>query len=57
MKEPYMKGVAAPSWPRVMRGRSWGCTWSVDRGECRPGIELRKHPLWGAERQGRVWCM
>jgi len=39
-----MKGVAAPSWPRVMRGQPWGCTWSVDSGKCRPGIELRNHP-------------
>jgi len=44
MKEPYMKGGVAPSWPRVMRGWSRGCAWSVDRGKRRPAIELRNHP-------------
>jgi len=45
MREPYMKGDAAPLWPRVMRVQSWGCPWSVDRGKRRPAIELRNHPF------------
>ena len=43
MKEPYMKGVAAPSWPRVMRRRPVMAWRSVDRGKRRPGFELRNH--------------
>jgi len=45
MKEPYVKGVAAPSRPRVMRRQPRGCRWSVDRGKRRPAIELRNHPF------------
>ncbi len=45
MRESYVKGSSAPSRPRVMVVCPRGHTVSVDRGTCRPAIELRKHPF------------
>ena len=50
MKESYVEGSSAPPRPRVMAVCSRGHAVSVDRGTHRPGFELRKHPLWGADR-------
>ncbi len=50
MQESYVKGSSAPSRPRVMVACPRGHAVSVDRGTCRPAIELRNHPLWGADR-------
>ena len=50
MKKSYVEGSSAPPRPRVMVVCSRGHAVSVDRGTHRPGIELRKHPIWGADR-------
>ena len=50
MKESYVEGSSAPPRPRVMVVCPRGHTVSVDRGTCRPAIELRNHPIWGADR-------
>src|ERR1019366_4698509 len=42
MQEPYGKGAATPSWPRVLRRSSRGGRRSIDRGTGGQGIELRK---------------
>ncbi len=49
MREPYVEGSSDPPRPRVMAACSRGRVASVDRGKHRPGIELRNHPLWGAD--------
>jgi hypothetical protein len=49
MQEPDMKGEAAPSWPRVMRRLPARGRRSVDRGKRRSAIELRNHPIQGAD--------
>src|SRR5208282_5347690 len=43
MQEPYRKGAATPSWPRVLRRSPRGGRRSVDRGTGGQGIEQRKH--------------
>jgi hypothetical protein len=42
MEEPRAEGLATHSGPRVMWVRPRGHARSVDRGTCKPGIELRK---------------
>ena len=49
MKESYVEGSSAPPRPRVMAACPQGRVASVDRGTRRPAIELRNHPLRGAD--------
>ncbi len=49
MRVPYVEGSSDPPRPRVMAAYPQGCVVSVDRGTHRPAIELRNHPLWGAD--------
>jgi hypothetical protein len=49
MRAPYVEGSSDPPRPRVMAANPQGCVVSVDRGTRRPAIELRNHPLWGAD--------
>ena len=45
MQALYPERCSEPPGPRVMGRRPRGRGLSVDRGRCRPSIELRNHPL------------
>jgi len=58
MKVPYVEGSSDPPRPRVMAAHPQGRGASVDRGTCRPGIELRNPrcgvPTLWTEREGNT---
>ena len=40
-ESPQQERSSKPDWPRVMRSASRGARRSVDRGSCRPAMEIR----------------
>jgi hypothetical protein len=52
MKESYKEGVANHLGPEPCGGGREAAAEALDRGICRPGIELRNRPLWGADGVG-----
>jgi hypothetical protein len=45
MKEPYTEGVATHCDPESCADSREAVREAVDRGTCRPAIELRNHPF------------
>ena len=59
MKESYGEGVANHSGPEPCEGGREAVLEALSRGICRPGMELRNRPLWGADGvglSGRQYC-
>ena len=51
MKESNGEGLANHSGPEPCEGGREAALEALDRGICRPGMELRNRPLWGADRE------